>query len=299
MMRRLIQVSFVVAVFACGYVFGVISHRYETFPYYYVKGIVDGDAFETLAQHAGYDVTWGRTMVRCNALPNRSLVLLTLGQSNAANSGEGRSAASARVYNFNLFDGRCYEARDPLLGASGDGAAPWIALAAQLIEHDLTDAVVIAPIAVGGSRIRDWSTGGTLAPRIDRTLAGLDSAGLDVSALLWHQGESNRGTDSREYTEAFLQIVRKIRARGMTVPIYVAQATRCGDRVDEGIRLAQSQLAKVEDGIRPGPDTDVLTGPQLRNGCHFTQQGTQRHAELWFETLRPDVPQLLSRRSYG
>src|SRR5205814_7295199 len=52
---------------------------------------------------------------------NRTAVIITLGQSNAANHGEDLYVATEHVDNLNLYDGLCYQAADPLLGASGCG----------------------------------------------------------------------------------------------------------------------------------------------------------------------------------
>jgi hypothetical protein len=46
-------------------------------------------------------------------------MLVTLGQSNAANHGAGHYAALRDVANFNLYDGQCYAAADPLLALLG------------------------------------------------------------------------------------------------------------------------------------------------------------------------------------
>ena len=45
-------------------------------------------------------------------------VLLIMGQSNGGNHGEARHVARQAVFNFNPFDGLCYRACDPLLGAT-------------------------------------------------------------------------------------------------------------------------------------------------------------------------------------
>ena len=47
-----------------------------------------------------------------------SVVILTFGQSNAANAGEGCYAAKGPVHVFNIFDRKYYRAADPLPGAS-------------------------------------------------------------------------------------------------------------------------------------------------------------------------------------
>jgi hypothetical protein len=287
---RAFKIVVLISVFISGYAFGLISHRYEVFPYYYLKQLVERPVFASLSQFAGFDVTYGRTALRCDQIPQRPLVLLTLGQSNAANSGSGRFDAASGVYNFNLFDGRCYEARDPLLGASGDGGSAWIPLAQMLIENGLAEAVVVAPIAVSGSHVADWAPGGVLAERIARAIGVLASTGLQVDALLWHQGESDRGTAPAMYTESFLRMVGSIRGAGVSAPIYVAQATRCDAQEDATLREAQAQLGALHAGVRQGPNTDALVGEKLRDGCHFTRLGTFAHAALWFEVLKRDLP---------
>lgn len=277
------------------YGYGVISHRYELFPYHYVGWLLQGGTLDGLAPYGGYDVTVDRHAVPCDGIHGRTLVLLTLGQSNAANAGDGRFGPVPGVYNFNLFDGRCFEARDPLLGPGGDGGSAWVPLARQIIESGLAATVIIAPIGLGGSRVEDWAPGGKLWSRLGRAVGELSHAGLRVHAVLWHQGESDRGTDAAVYGASLLDMVRGIRAAGLAAPIYVARATRCGEF--ESLEINRTQAALVHDhpelGLRPGPDTDRLREPVWRDGCHFTRAGLVRHAGLWFEVLAGDVPKLL------
>src|SRR5262245_57049190 len=87
-----------------------------------------------------------RSAVPCNdGGPPRPLVIVTLGQSNAANTGQGLHTPKHRVDNFNLYDGKCYKAVEPLLGPSGQGGNFATRLADLLIERRLADRVVLAP----------------------------------------------------------------------------------------------------------------------------------------------------------
>ncbi len=279
------------------YSYGVVSHRYELFPYHYFGRVLRGDLFERLAPHGGYDVSVGRRAVPCDEIGPRALVLVTLGQSNAANSGDGRFGPERGVYNFNLFDGRCFEARDPLLGAGGDGGSVWIPLASQIIESELASSVIVAPIGLGGTRVEDWAPGGKLSGRFARLTREISRSGLRVHAILWHQGESDRGTRPEAYRAAFLAMVRDMRSSGSTAPIYVARATRCGDSVSREVNEVQAELGlgHPELGLRAGPDTDKLIGSVWRDGCHFTRAGLVRHAGLWFDILARDIPGLLAQ----
>ena len=83
-----------------------------------------------------------RTVVPCSdGGPRRPLVIVTLGQSNAANHGQGLHTPKHRVDNFNLYDGKCYKAVEPLLGPSGQGGNFATRLADMLIERRLADRV--------------------------------------------------------------------------------------------------------------------------------------------------------------
>src|SRR5262245_31304191 len=99
-----------------------------------------------------------RRVVPCNdGSPSRPLVIVTLGQSNAANHGQGLYTPKHRVDNFNLYDGKCYKAVEPLLGPSGQGGNFATRLADMLIERRLADRVVVAPMAMGGTTVEQWA----------------------------------------------------------------------------------------------------------------------------------------------
>jgi hypothetical protein len=110
---------------------------------------------------------------RDEVMRGRTAVMLTLGQSNAANSGDTPYVPRQRVFNFNIFDGHCYVARDPLLGTTEHRGNFAGRMADALIERGVFDGVVLVPIAVGGSRIEEWTTGGSpSSPAPDRDQAG-------------------------------------------------------------------------------------------------------------------------------
>jgi hypothetical protein len=99
------------------------------------------------------------------------------------------------------------------------------------------------------------------------------------------------------YVAAFLSMVKTIRDIGVTAPIYIARATRCGDHTSEAIRDAQRSLATLQPGLRAGPDTDALVGADVRDGCHLTGLGLLRHAALWRDVLADDIPYLVGQNA--
>jgi len=81
-------------------------------------------------------------------------------------------------------------------------------------------------------------------------------------------------------------MMQGIRAKGITAPVYIAQASYCHGRSSEHIRAAQSSLVDSGAGMLAGPDTDSLRGPLWRyDDCHFSAAGADRHAALWRDAL--------------
>src|SRR5262245_32042078 len=167
-----------------------------------------------------------RQRIECRNIKDfkRLAVYLIVGQSNAANTSDPPFYPRPNVFNF--FDGTCYIAHDPLLGSTGQKGSAWSRLGDKLVGRNVFDAVLLAPLAYGGSSIQDWAPGGTFNSALVRIIQEIRQAGFELSALIWHQGESNAGIKQPGfYTNKFEQMAREIRGLGVTAPIYVARAS--------------------------------------------------------------------------
>jgi len=220
----------------------------------------------------------------------RTAVIVVVGQSNAANHGAGRYAANRRVDNFNVYDGRCYRAADPLLGASGDGGNFATRLGDKLIDAGLFDRVILAPIAMGGTTVEQWAEEGMFNRRIPVLIRRLFDAGLSADFILWQQGEGNPGmgdVDGRQYRKNLLEVIRTFRRFGVTAPFFVSLTTLCGgphanaDNIRAGQRGAVNSLA----GIYQGPDTDTIGVEHRWDTCHFDEAGLDMAAALWLRVI--------------
>lgn len=241
----------------------------------------------------------GRKQVACGSDRESTFVIVTLGQSNAANFAAGRYSTYGNVANFNPYDGKCYHAIDPLLGASGDSANFATRLGDILIERGFAERIVVAPIAMGNTRIEDWSSGGVFNQRITVLIRRLFDAGITPDVILWQQGEGNAGDDDpggRNYARHLLEVVQTFRNYGIAAPFMIALCTLCGERHPnaKNARAGQRAAVRTELSTFLGPDTDQLGHEYRFDGCHMSERGAQKQAEMWADSIMALRPKLKS-----
>jgi len=277
-----------VGLFLAGLCLGVLFQKYYGTGHL-LATVIPSSASVTQSPDPIRSPTSQRVKVEVSDLASkRVMVALIFGQSNSANFGESPRQAGPNVYN--LAHRVLYVAQDPLLGAAGDGGSVWTRLGDEIIGAKLYDAVVFIPIGVDNTHLARWTPGGDLHPRILDAIDDAQAAGLRITHLLWHQGESDNAlrTTRMQYRAMLLDMITSIRAHGVTAPMYVSIASRCGDAAPNAdIQAAQRDVISLTDGIYPGPDTDSL-GPAFRqpDRCHFSDQGLEQFAALWLEALQ-------------
>ncbi len=287
--NRIKATVIIITLLLVSYGWGVASYKYKLFPYTAIEAVKI--YFSTPARHTERtfsDISTKIKVACTDIVGEKTMVALVFGQSNSANHGESRYKARQAVFNF--FEGACYKASDPLLGATGNDGSPWTRFGDKLIKNKLYEKVLLVPIGYGGSEIKRWDMGGDLHHRITDVIGDLKAKNITITHLLWHQGESEARfkTSKKEYKKRFLSMLSKIREHGINAPVYVAIATRCYDRgINHAIQAAQSELVDSTKGIFPGPNTDNINLPGDRyDGCHFSETGLDKHADKWIRALQ-------------
>lgn len=222
-----------------------------------------------------------------------TIVLLVLGQSNAANFGlTPYSAVCENVLNF--YAGSFYPCTDPLKGAAGIRGSVWSRLGDMLVDNGFAKTVIIAPCAIGGTTLQQWKPGGINNHYITETIRHLQSKGLTITHILWHQGEANNAgslsypfaqQNALQYQHDFRELIAQIRSIGVNAPVFPAIATQCKQPSDTLLQNAQRGLASDSLRIFNGPDTDALGDEYRFDGCHFNEEGLYKHAQLWADTI--------------
>ena len=226
----------------------------------------------------------------CAPVGDSVAMIVALGQSNAANYGTGRYAATEAVENFDPESGRCFSAIDPLLGADGSGSSFVTRLGDILIQSGEFKRAIIVSIAVGGASVSDLTS--TYLNRIDNLIVKLHNQDLTPTHFLFEQGETDASQDTTEsqYLASLTMLVNRFRSAGYQAPFYVALATKCDDvhpKNRHAIRHAQAAAVDGNLNIRRGPDMDMIgNGGRTHGNCHMNEVGTLAQAALWAAFIR-------------
>lgn len=229
----------------------------------------------------------GKEPVDCALKPGEVTEVIVLpGQSNTTATANGLHYPTNRlgVQNFNISDGGCYRAKpggpiDPLLGATGYPpglsipypTGSWFGVLADLrINAGKADRVIMVPIGVGGSYIRDWEPGGANNIRFGVTARRLAAAGLTPTYVLIGQGESDLYTPGATYQASLQNTINSIHSYWPNVKIYVAIETYINGLTSSAVRAAQMAVVNPAANVLQGPDGDLLGDSYRYDRIHFS-----------------------------
>jgi hypothetical protein len=190
-------------------------------------------------------------------------VYITAGQSNSLAIGTWSLATAETVTHGTDADAAAWSA--------GGHMCPEGMLGDLLSNGNVPVAFVMT--GIGGQPISAWDDG-SLRDRLFGSLRRYGGA-----AVLWHQGESDAGTDKNVYYEALLQLITDAWA--------VAQVPWVVARVTPQTMPSQIAVTDVHDYIFSGPDTHTTlqTPAYTDDNVHFTCAGLAVNAQGWYDAL--------------
>jgi lysophospholipase L1-like esterase len=208
--------------------------------------------------------------------PANATVIVTFGQSLAANSHE-------HVYNkppnqdiYLYFSGRCFYLADPLMGATGEGGSVWFPAASKLAGLTGRPVVVIAG-GVDGTAIQQWTSPDS--PLVAPLRARVDEAkrsGLPPNVYVWMQGENDaiRGTSAASYQGHLKRLFRLF----PDAPWLITSNSICTNTPSRssGLDEARRNFAQSTPGVEVSVDLDSLgLDYRMNDRCHFNQRGQE------------------------
>lgn len=261
------------------------DNRIFPLTHFYKRHFVDQpEPIKTVAQQQYNVFTRINTKRRIDCPKSAEVeVIVAIGQSNAANTGGHRFQNSDKKI-LNFFNGQCFIASDPMLGATENRGSLWIPFA-QSYKQEKT--ILLVTFAMGATRVDQWLDPADLATHFDQNMAQLDAAGFVPDVFIWVQGESDISTKVSDYTHNLKSFLAAIKSKYQNSKIAISGSSYCGGHQSKALRSAQRKVARKLDLIWLG-STDAFNQSQYRyDDCHLSQQGLEKVAKQFSQVLRP------------
>lgn len=220
----------------------------------------------------------------------KSLIILILGQSNAANYGSHLFSSDKNIYNY--YENKIFIAKDPLKGASGNKGSIWIPMSEKLISDGGYKQILLVSIAEGGSTVSDWNTKGKYYKKLINTLTQLKNNNLFPNYILWQQGEEDNllNTSLMDYKDGLQEIIGSINKLLKKNTPFILSLTSYSPTaitpVNNEIRKAQMAIVNSNKNVFIGPNTDKYIENKYRyDGIHLSKQAMIKIANDWSEIL--------------
>jgi hypothetical protein len=213
-------------------------------------------------------------------------VFYAFGQSNSANHAAFKfENTDARIINY--FNGKCYIAQDPILGATGRAGSVWVPMAEKLLADGKYNTIVIGAGGIGGASIGEISQGvgrGLVEGGI-KTL----SDDYDITAFLYHQGESNRWSTEADYAVEIVSLINWVSVYQSVPKFFVSVTSICESGPYAHVQNAQRSVVNGSSIVQ-GPDTDAAISYSMRvDNCHFNKVGQETAGTLWASRIESEL----------
>ena len=193
---------------------------------------------------------------------------------------------------FEFYRGQIYEARDPLLGATGDGGSIWLRLAGEGDrERRLRSRWCSCRSRSGPADVARFAPGGSLNDGLLAMIAGARERGLCVhpSAV----GTGRGGCDCADVRGRLSGEVRRDAGVDPTPGRRRADLRRARDALRESPPVGRDRQCPERRSWTPAPafSPDRISTrsalPIATTGATSRREGLERAAELWLGALRP------------
>lgn len=273
-------VAFAAGTLLVGVVYGVFAGRHNLPPaegIVVAKNLTERLLWPTRRERRTY---WDSPFGWAVPCPAQPIVLLAVGQSNAANSLSDPVDADPAAEAFVLWRGQCHRLADPLPGATDTHGSLWTPLG-QALARTTGRPVLVVAAAAGGSTLADWTRPGSrLFAHLLRQAQDAATIGRPAQVVLWLQGEADakRGGDVNAFAGDLEQFAARVFAELPLVPearliVYRTSLCHATPRGNPALREAQTRVAGADPRLVIGPDTDRWGARHRADGCHFNARG--------------------------
>lgn len=259
------------------FICGILWQRYYGVHHFLIDLGVRTVEYSDNSDRIGYDITNLK----------KPLVILIYGQSNVANTVSQKSQTSLPIFNF--YKGKLYQAKDPLLGATGKLGSLWIDTAKKILKKSDYKEVILVNDARNNSSIKDWSPKGKFHKTLNDTYHQLTQLHLAPHLIVFGQGERDSidNMSSLNYALHLKNLYENVQSTHGDKPFLISLSSRCYAYLpNNNIRQAQLKLINDYPSVFQGPDTDSFNESYRYDGCHFNKLGKQVISNVWATKIR-------------
>ena len=225
-------------------------------------------------------------------------IFITAGQSNSTNWGDIRqTSTSGLAYAYNPVTGKweqnCDQQFGPLDGSNR--GSTWPSFTDTLAEEEGVP-VATYSVGYGGTSQSQWANDWNgIYSNLKDAMKFLNDNSDGFAGILWHQGESDAGTQEQAYYNMLTALIEKTRtdSGNEDLPWGVAIASADANGTTYA-NVTNAQLRVIADDplVFEGVDTDVFPR-ELRgeggNSIHLSAAGLQEAGRLWAVTAGENI----------
>ena len=231
----------------------------------------------------------GKVEVACPIQNKATAVILVMGQSLSANQSSEKFSTKYPQSAINYFNGKCYAANSPLLGATGENGEFITPLADLLIASKKYKTVIIVSSGIGGTVINRWRAKGDLNMMVSKTLDQLSNT-YKITHIIWQQGESDylESTTTSAYIDSFYSLSNTLIQKNIQVPVFISISSKCGPNWISNNPISTAQNLLIDNRkIFLGVNSDKLLDSEDRtpDECHLMGSGQLKIAKSYSEAI--------------
>ena len=231
----------------------------------------------------------GKQEIGCPVQTKDTAVILVIGQSLSANHASQKVITKYPQSVLNYFDGKCYVAASPLLGASSQYGEFITPMADLLIESKKYKTVIIAASGIGGTSIVRWQEGGDLNDMVSTVVDRLNAM-YRITDVIWQQGESDYlgGTPTTAYITSFESLANTLQSKNVSAPVLISVSSKCGpDWLEDNPTSLAQKLLIDNKKVFLGVNSDQLLDANDRtpDECHLMGSGQIKIARSYANAI--------------
>ncbi len=255
-----------------------------------------------------HDVSYQAVDVNGNVVATKSgqvgvgEIFITAGQSNSTNYGDAAQVSTSPLaLSYNPKTGQWQQNEDPQQGPldGSNRGSTWPSFADTLSEEEGVP-VATYSVGYGGTTQAQWASDANgMYTNLVNAMEFLNENANGFAGILWHQGESDKGTSEQDYYDRLSALIERTRADSGNENLFWGVAIVSADangNTYSNVTNAQLRVIADDPLVVEGVNTDEfsrdLRGQNSGNSIHLSEAGLKEAGRLWALTAGKSIIEL-------